>query len=384
MVKILVVSDTFYPRMDGIIRFITELNKRIDKKYKLKFLIPKLKDSQYFVKKYNFDVSYCPTYNFSIAEFKPGKPVKKIITDEIKNSDIVFVNTPGGPIGASSIYRSKKLAKPVLGYAHTIDWELFPVFGDAFNLFNKPIKLKSKSISRLINPILKRNYNKLDYIIYPNELIKRKYENFGIKVKSKILPLGVDKKKFKKNYIDKLKIKKELNLKKEYIFGYHGRLSKEKNIKLIIDSFNELNKKYKNSKLILMGDGPERELINDNKDIIFLGKIENPERYLNIVDCYMLLSETETSSLSLMEIIQMSIPFITTKLGILNDNISKQNYVELTSSQLKPKIISKYMEKVMKNKFQSKFKSALTKQQAKIKDWDEIISQLEDIFLKFE
>ena len=384
MVKILVVSDTFYPRMDGIIRFITELNKRIDKKYKLKFLIPKLKDSQYFVKKYNFDVSYCPTYNFSIAEFKPGKPVKKIITDEIKNSDIVFVNTPGGPIGASSIYRSKKLAKPVLGYAHTIDWELFPVFGDAFNLFNKPIKLKSKSISRIINPILKRNYNKLDYIIYPNELIKRKYENFGIKVKSKILPLGVDKKKFKKNYIDKLKIKKELNLKKEYIFGYHGRLSKEKNIKLIIDSFNELNKKYKNSKLILMGDGPERELINDNKDIIFLGKIENPERYLNIVDCYMLLSETETSSLSLMEIIQMSIPFITTKLGILNDNISKQNYVELTSSQLKPKIISKYMEKVMKNKFQSKFKSALTKQQAKIKDWDEIISQLEDIFLKFE
>ena len=77
MVKILVVSDTFYPRMDGIIRFMTELNKRLDKKYVLKFLIPKLKDSQYFVKKYNFDVSYCPTYNFSIAEFKPGRPVKK-------------------------------------------------------------------------------------------------------------------------------------------------------------------------------------------------------------------------------------------------------------------------------------------------------------------
>ena len=45
MVKVLVVSDTFYPRMDGIIRFMTELNKRLDKKYVLKFLIPKLKDS---------------------------------------------------------------------------------------------------------------------------------------------------------------------------------------------------------------------------------------------------------------------------------------------------------------------------------------------------
>jgi len=384
MVKILVVSDTFYPRMDGIIRFMTELNKRLDKKYVLKFLIPKLKDSQYFVKKYNFDVSYCPTYNFSIAEFKPGRPVKKIITDEIMNSDLVFVNTPGGPIGASSIYRSKKLGKPVLGYAHTIDWELFPVFGDAFNLFNKPIKLKSKSISRIINPILRRNYNKLDYILYPNKLIKKKYEDFGIKVKSQILPLGVDKKKFKKNYLDKLKIKKELNIRKEYIFGYHGRLSKEKNIELIIDSFNELNKKYKNIKLILIGDGPEREVIKNNKNIIYLGKIENPERYLNIIDCYMLLSETETSSLSLMEIIQMSIPFITTKLGILSNNISKQNYIELTKQQLKPKIISKYMEKIMNNKFQSKFKSALTKQQAKIYDWNEIMSKLEKIFLKFE
>ncbi len=98
----------------------------------------------------------------------------------------------------------------------------------------------------------------------------------------------------------------------------------------------------------------------------------------------MLLSETETSSLSLMEIIQMSIPFITTKLGILSNNISKQNYIELTKQQLKPKIISKYMEKIMNNKFQSKFKSALTKQQAKIYDWNEIMSKLEKIFLKFE
>ena len=379
MVNILVVSDTFYPRMDGIIRFMTELNKNISNNYNLKFLIPELENSEYFIKKYNFNVEYCPTFNFSIAEFNPAKPVKKIITDEINKADIIFVNTPGGPLGISSIYRAKKLNKKVIGYAHTIDWELFPIFGDAFMLFNKKINLTSKSISRIVNPILKRSYNKLDLILYPNEKIKKIYKDFGIKVNSKILSLGVDKKRFKKNYLDKLITKKELNLSKEYIFGYHGRLSKEKNIELLINSFKEINKKYNNTKLLLMGDGPERKLIDD-ENIIFLGKVENPEKYLNIVDCYLLLSETETSSLSLMEVISMNIPFITSKLDIIDKKIDKKNYTELNKSQLKPKIISKFMEEKMNNKFHTKFKSTLVKQQSEIKNWNQIILKLEKIF----
>ena len=95
--------------------------------------------------------------NFSIAEFKPSKPIGSIVKKAIDNSDLVFVNTPGGPLGASSIYHAEKKGKKIISYAHTLDWELFPFATD------KP-KLKS-----ILIPILKRIYSKSDLIVKVKE-----------------------------------------------------------------------------------------------------------------------------------------------------------------------------------------------------------------------
>ena len=70
-----------------------------------------------------------------------------------------------------------------------------------------------------------------------------------------------------------------------------------------------------NNELVL-GDGPERELVK-GEGIISTGFVSNPELYLRVMDCYVLLSKTETSALSLMEAISSGIPIIASAVGLI-------------------------------------------------------------------
>ena len=108
MVRVLFVSDTFYPRVDGIIRFMEEMYDKLKDEYEISFLVPKLKGGSKKAERKKMNIIYCPTFNFSIVEFTPSKPLKSIVKQAIENTDLVFVNTPGGPLGASSIYYAKK------------------------------------------------------------------------------------------------------------------------------------------------------------------------------------------------------------------------------------------------------------------------------------
>ena len=86
-------------------------------------------------------------------------------------------------------------------------------------------------------------------------------------------------KKFDKNkYInDVYKLKESIGLNKnDFILLLVSRISSEKNIEFIIKNHNVINKKYKNIKLVIVGDGPILEDLikkNKNENIIFLGKV---------------------------------------------------------------------------------------------------------------
>lgn len=67
----------------------------------------------------------------------------------------------------------------------------------------------------------------------------------------------------------------------EYI-AYIGRLSKVKNLDLLIDSFSELRKKH-NINLLIIGDGPEKDILinkvrslNLEENVLFYGSVSNP------------------------------------------------------------------------------------------------------------
>jgi glycosyltransferase involved in cell wall biosynthesis len=87
-----------------------------------------------------------------------------------------------------------------------------------------------------------------------------------------------------------------------------GRLSKEKNISLLIEAFADAATENENIKLIILGDGPLKEEIealikhkNIEDKVLLTGYVKNVNDYLIASDFFMLPSEVEGMSNSLLE-----------------------------------------------------------------------------------
>jgi len=364
--KILFVSDTFYPRVDGIVRFMSETYKHLKNDFDIKFLVPRLEGGEEMIASRKLNVIYTPTFKFTIAEFKPSRPVNKTIKDAVDWADVVFVNTPGGPLGASTVY-SASGKKKLIGYAHTIDWELFPFV------------IGRKSVGRILKPLFRRIYSRLDVILAPDKLIVSKYKKAGIKSKFKIVPLNADQTQFKENLFDRLRVRKDLGITGTFVVGFHGRLSKEKNIRLLVDSFKQFRKKYPKSSLLVLGDGPERDKVK-GEGIISTGFVSDPEKYLRAMDVYVLLSKTETSALSLMEAIATGVPVITSNAGLIPTYVTARRGIVLKKFQLKKGYVAKAIEMVHDSPVKSKLKAVGAKLFTDSRNWNDIANDLKRTF----
>ncbi|WP_096021307.1 CDP-glycerol glycerophosphotransferase family protein [Campylobacter lanienae] len=92
------------------------------------------------------------------------------------------------------------------------------------------------------------------------------------------------------------------------IFINVARLSIEKDQEKLIYAFKEVNKQYPNTKLIILGDGPLREKLENlikrlklKKSIFLLGRISNPYPYLKKADCFVMSSNHEGQPMTLLE-----------------------------------------------------------------------------------
>ncbi|MEI6228485.1 MAG: glycosyltransferase family 4 protein [Candidatus Saccharibacteria bacterium] len=98
-----------------------------------------------------------------------------------------------------------------------------------------------------------------------------------------------------------------------------SRLVAQKGIGEAIGAFNKLSKDYTNTKLVIVGDGPEsakfkRDTIG-NKDIIFLGHQENPLIDMSSADVFIQPSYHEGLSTALIQASMLSLPIIATAVG---------------------------------------------------------------------
>lgn len=101
--------------------------------------------------------------------------------------------------------------------------------------------------------------------------------------------LNYDDFEFKSEIRDK--IRNELKIKNEVLYGHIGRLNKQKNHTFLLDVFSEILKKQENSKLLLIGDGELRQNIIDRinelrieKNVIFLEAQKNVNEYFMAMD----------------------------------------------------------------------------------------------------
>jgi N-acetyl-alpha-D-glucosaminyl L-malate synthase BshA len=169
-------------------------------------------------------------------------------------------------------------------------------------------------------PVVEYSINHSDGITAVSQSLKQDtLRFFNIKKPIEVIPNFIDFSRFKKT--DKEHFKKAIAPNNEKILMHISNFRKVKRVEDVVKMFNLVLKSI-NSKLILVGDGPERmsvELLcrqlGNCEDVRFLGKQEAVEDLLAIADIFVLPSENESFGLAALEAMACEVPVISSNAG---------------------------------------------------------------------
>ncbi len=167
---------------------------------------------------------------------------------------------------------------------------------------------------------LRRLFQKPDIILAPSEELLEM--PFTIRAEKIFISNGVDAGKFKKNMYARKEIRKELNIKPDEKLAIVTRRLVWKNGVNYLALASQFIK-HKNLKLLLIGDGEEKETIRKNLEKYFkdryvmMGSMthENIVPFYSAADLSVLPSIMEATSISGLEAMASGLPLVGTKVG---------------------------------------------------------------------
>lgn len=185
---------------------------------------------------------------------------------------------------------------------------------------------------------------------------------------------------------DKTKLREKYNLPiSSFIIIYAGRLAKVKQLDKVIKSFTELRQTVNDSFLLIVGDGPQKEELENlvHKDC------KNQIRFINFVnseilselyaasDMFILLSSGEGISSALLEACSSGLPMVVSNVGansdIVQDNVNGFVLNEINCISIVNKIIDI-------KKDQNKFSENARKTALEMLSWNIIAKKYENLY----
>ena len=249
-------------------------------------------------------------YNSRLTSIYPIQALNKI---KSWNLDIIHSQTEFA-IGSFARLFAKQYNIPIVHTYHTMyeDYVHYITKG-YFNRSSKKIVeyltkfYCDKTINELIVPT-KKAY----------DLFKEKY---NIQRNIHIIPTGIEVDRFYEEKVDEKeinKLKRKYNIKKnDFTLIFVGRIAEEKNVPYIIEVMEEIIKEKNNIKLLIIGDGPDKEkyekIVKKTKtesNITFTGKVpwDKIPTYYHLGSAFISASTTETQGLTIIEAMAASLP----------------------------------------------------------------------------
>jgi len=253
-----------------------------------------------------------PTY--PLFDYPPYETaLASAMVDVINNNDVELLHVHYAIPHASAAYMAKQiLAKqgkriPVITTLHGTD-----------------ITLVGKDKTYM--PVVTFSMNESDALTAVSQNLKDEtYKNFVIEKDIKVIYNFVDVSRFNRKPVDAFK--KLIAPKGERIIVHASNFRKVKRVDDVINTFLLIDKQLP-SKLLLLGDGPERPYLEDMcrdcvsaDNIKFLGKQEQMEDILPVADLFLLTSEYESFGLAALEALAAEVPVISTNAGGLPEII---------------------------------------------------------------
>jgi N-acetyl-alpha-D-glucosaminyl L-malate synthase BshA len=169
-------------------------------------------------------------------------------------------------------------------------------------------------------PVVEFSINESDGVTAVSEHLRQETMNtFKLKKDIKVIHNFIDFSRFRKTNKDHFR--KAIAPEGEKILVHISNFRKVKRVEDVIHIFERVSKRIK-SKLLLIGDGPERKYMEELcrnlhlcDEIRFLGKQEAVEELLAIADLFILPSENESFGLAALEAMACEVPVISSNAG---------------------------------------------------------------------
>jgi N-acetyl-alpha-D-glucosaminyl L-malate synthase BshA len=169
-------------------------------------------------------------------------------------------------------------------------------------------------------PVVEFSINKSDGVTAVSESLKKQtYEHFDVKRDIQVIYNFIDFERFR--WSNKEHFKKAIAPNGERILVHTSNFRKVKRVDDAIRIFKQVNERIP-SKLLLIGDGPERHNLEELcrsmglcDEIRFLGKQDAIEELLAIADIFLMPSGSESFGLAALEAMACEVPVISSNTG---------------------------------------------------------------------
>ncbi len=305
--RLVIATDNFLPRWDGIARFLAEIIPRLQH-YDITVISPDYGPSALDAHLTRIRI---PLARHSFGDYTPARWSPARIRDAVRTADIVFTQTIG-PIGLLASIAARRYKKKHAAFIHSIEWELVPkaISLPFLRRFAYPL---TKAVTRYI-------YNRAGLLIVPSSSIGDHLTWQHITTPKTVVHLGVDTRRFTSG--DRAAARARLKLPQDaLIIGYHGRLGREKNLITLARAYLRVTAPKK--LLLIVGDGLDtiKAQLRTVKGALLPGTQDDVVPWLQAMDVYVLPSYTETTSLAVLEAMSCELPVISSPVGFIQQYI---------------------------------------------------------------
>ena len=368
------IAIVCYPTFGGSGVLATELGMSlVEHGHEVHFIAYKkpvrLNNLNYGLFFHEVEVPDYPLFNFAPYELALSTKLVEVV----KNNSIDLMHVHYAIPHAYAAYMAKKMLKdqsinvPIVTTLHGTDITL---------VGNHPSYKTAVTFS----------INKSDIVTCVSESLKNDtLDQFEITKDIHVIPNFIDINKYN---IQQVKcLDENPKISDEFIITHVSNFRPVKNISHVINVFNNIQKEI-NSKLVMIGEGPEKEMAEQlcedlgiSKKVEFLGNTNQVEKKLCHSDLFLLPSSAESFGLAALEAMASKVPVISSNAGGLSEiNIHGETGFLTSANDIES--MSNYAISILKDSITlEEFKSRAYKKAEEF-DIKKIVPVYEEIYLK--